>query len=103
MITVFAVLGLLFLALPIIAVVALVRAIALGGQLRNLDLRLAALEANLTQRPAGGAVPSVPPQGEPIATPSEPTGEAPVEPSAPDEPERGTTASLPVASPAPAP
>ena len=47
--TLIVLLALLLLAFPIIAIVALVKAIGLGGQLRRVDMQLAALERRVAQ------------------------------------------------------
>src|SRR5260370_571204 len=86
--TFFVLLGLLVLAFPIIAIVALVKAIGVGEQLRRVDMQLAALERRVAQSSPGAAAP--PP--EPIAPGAEPPptapapAQAPADPSAPPEP-----------------
>jgi hypothetical protein len=59
--TFFVLLGLLVLAFPIIAIVALVKAIGLGDQLRRVDMQLAALERRVAQSSPGAAAPPLEP------------------------------------------
>src|SRR3954447_6242485 len=103
----FVVLGLLVLAFPIIAIVALVKSVGLGEQLRRVETRLAALE-RARVAPAPGvseqqapvetpAPPAMPPISEPMAAPIAP------EPVAPSEPEPAIATSAPVAPPPTAP
>jgi len=95
--TFFLLLGLLVLAVPVIAIVALVKALGLAEQLRHTNVRLSTLERTIAQlRPAGAETPPAPstpertapdttaPQAEPTAVPPEPAAEP--EPSAPPEP-----------------
>src|SRR3954453_13538211 len=90
----FVVLALLVLAFPIIAIVALVKSVGLGEQLRRVEARLAALE-HARVAPA----PGVPEQQAPVATPVAPPAPPPMppisepmaapiapEPAAPSEP-----------------
>ena len=49
----FVVLGLLLLAFPIMAIAALVKTVGLGGQLRRVEVRLAALERAARRAHAG--------------------------------------------------
>ena len=74
----FVVLGLLLLAFPIMAIAALVKTIGIRGQLRQVEVRLAALEraaaahrpGRSEQRaPAALPAPTVPPTAKPIAAP----------------------------------
>jgi uncharacterized membrane protein len=105
--TFFVVLALLVLAFPIIAIVALVKSVGLGEQLRRVETRLAALErARGVPAPAVSeqqapvetpAPPTTPPISEPMAAPTAP------EPPAPSEPEPAIAASAPVAPPPTAP
>src|SRR6476619_1366528 len=88
----FVVLGLLVLAFPIMAIVALVKSVGLGEQLRRVETRLAALE-----RARVAPVPGVAEQQAPMAAPIAP------EPPAPSEPEPVIAASAPVAPPPTAP
>src|SRR4051794_6602710 len=99
----FVVLGLLVLAFPIIAIVALVKSVWLGEQLRRVEMRLAALE-----RARVAPAPDVSEQQAPVETPTPPTAPpiaepmaAPIapEPAAPSEPEPAIAASAPVAPP----
>jgi len=100
--TFFVLLGLLVLAFPIIAIVALVKAIGLGDQLRRVDVRLAALERQLATLPPAAAAPPpepTPPVSEPAPLVAEPAAEAPAAPSAPPEPEPAIAATSPIAPP----
>jgi uncharacterized membrane protein len=103
----FVVLALLVLTFPIIAIVALVKSVGLGEQLRRVETRLAALE-RARVAPAPGvseqqapvetpAPPAMPPISEPMAAPIAP------EPVAPSEPEPAIATSAPVAPPPTAP
>ena len=76
----FVLLGLIVLAFPIIAIVALVKAVGLGDRLRRLELQIGELE----MRVAGGAAAT------PLATPRQATAEPPrvAEPPRPIEPAR---------------
>ncbi len=65
-------LGLLLLAIPIIAIIALVMAVGLRDQLRRMQARLAALEGRLA------AAPPAPQTGQRRETPAEPVPPAPV-------------------------
>ena len=103
----FVVLALLVLAFPIIAIVALVKSVGLGEQLRRVETRLAALErARVAPAPAVSeqqapvetpAPPTPPPISEPMAAPIAP------EPPAPSEPEPAIAASAPAPGAAAAP
>src|SRR5262249_29516227 len=90
-------LGLLLLAFPIIAIVALVMAVGLGTELRRLNTRLAAIERNLAaSAPGTPAAPSapaepIPPVSQPAATPAE-TAAPPPEPEQAAAPPAGPTA-----------
>jgi uncharacterized membrane protein len=98
-------LGLLLLAFPVIAIVALVKVLTLGDQMRRVDARLAALERQATA-PASGAAAAAPPAPEPERAPeiSEPIVAAPPEPTAPSpEQEPPVTAASPIAPPQAAP
>ena len=95
----FLLLGLLLLAFPIIAIVALVTAVGLRDRLRRLDTRLAAIERNVAASVTGAAVPEppAPATAEPIPPVSQPVAAQPAETAAaPPEPEQ------PVATPSPA-
>jgi uncharacterized membrane protein len=90
-------LGLLLLAIPIIAIVALVKAVGLGDQLRRLDARLTTLERR-TSEAAPAAAPAPPPTS--AAPVVEPIVEKPVEPAAPpSEREPAIAATSPIAPP----
>lgn len=65
-------LGLLLVAIPIIAIIALVKTITLGDQMRRIQVRLAELERGLAAPPAGGHV-SEPPW--PLAAPMPPVAD----------------------------
>jgi uncharacterized membrane protein len=104
----FVILGLLLLAFPIIAIVALVKVVGLGDRLRRLETRLTALEG----RPPARA-PAAPELLAPVSPPLQPDAppelapveETPAEPPAPvPEPEPPVAASpiAPSAQPAPA-
>ena len=103
----FVVLGLLVLAFPIMAIVALVKSVGLGEQLRRVETRLATLErARVAPAPAVSeqqapvetpAPPTPPPISEPMAAPIAP------EPPAPSEPEPAIAASAPAPGAAAAP
>ena len=58
--TFFVLLGLLVLAIPIVAIVALVKAVGLGEQLRHVDARLAAMERRVAPETVS-PVPEPPP------------------------------------------
>jgi uncharacterized membrane protein len=91
---------LLLLAFPIIAIVALVKSVGLGDQLRRLDTRLTALE----RRTAEAAPAAVPPTPEILPPIAEPTPAMPAEPVAPpSEREPATAAISPIAPPHAAP
>jgi uncharacterized membrane protein len=95
-------LGLLVLAFPIIAIVALVKAIGLGDRLRTLDMRLTALERQVTQSPPAATAPPAepaPPVAEPAPVAPGPLAAAPGGPSAPPEP--AIAATSPIAPPPP--
>ena len=105
--TFFVLLGLLVLAFPIIAIVALVKAIGLGNQLRRVDMQLAALERRVAQSSPGAAArPPEPtahvPEPAPIA-PAPPAAEAPAEPSVMQEHEPAIAAASPIVPPPSAP
>jgi uncharacterized membrane protein len=103
----FVVLGLLVLAFPIMAIVALVKSVGLGEQLRRVETRLAAIErARVAPAPDVSeqqapvetpAPPTTPPIAEPMAAPIAP------EPAAPSEPEPAIAASAPAPGAAAAP
>jgi uncharacterized membrane protein len=92
-------LGLLLLALPVIAIVALIRTITLGEHFRRLDARLAAIErgtaAAIRDEPVPAAAP--PPAPPPIPPTMEEAPQAAVPPT-PEPPARA-----PIAAPRPAP
>ena len=104
----FVVLALLVLAFPIMAIVALVKSVGLGEQLRRVETRLAALERARAapapdvpelqapaQQRAPVETPAPTPISEPMAAPLAP------EPAAPSKPEPAIAASSPVAPPPP--
>src|SRR6187397_1688732 len=103
----FVVLGLLVLAFPIMVIVALVKSVGLGEQLRRVETRLATLERarvapapDVPKQPAPAetpAPPTTPPIAEPMAAPIAP------EPAPPSEPEPAIAASAPFAPPPTAP
>ena len=101
-------LGLLLLAIPIIAIIALVMAVGLRDQLRRMQARLAALEGRLA------TAPSAPQTGQRRETPAEPVPPAPVheappaveprpQPEGPVEPPARAGEPEPPASAAPVP
>src|SRR6476469_8136035 len=103
----FVVLGLLVLAFPIMVIVALVKSVGLGEQLRRVETRLAAIE-----RARVAPAPDVSEQQAPVETPAPPTAPpiaepmaAPIapEPAAPSEPEPAIAASAPAPGAAAAP
>src|SRR5262249_41454102 len=75
-----ALIGLLLLAVPVVAIVALVRTIALGDRLSRLELRLAVMER-------GGPTPAAPPHAPAPAPPTPEPAPLPLPPAAPPEPE----------------
>src|SRR5438067_12956554 len=89
----FILLGLLLLAFPIIAIVALVRSVVLGDQLRRGAERLATIERQLAAASPEPVQPAAP-----IAEPPAPVVEEPAEPAA-VEPEPESAAPPPPASP----
>ena len=107
----FFVLVLLLLAFPIMAIVALVKTVGLGGQLRRVEVRLAALEraavapmpgVSEQRAPAEPSAPTVPTIAEPIAVPPVvPVAPAVTGPGAPSEAEPVIAAASPVAPPPP--
>ena len=112
----FVVLALLLLAFPVIAIVALVKSVGLGQQLRRIEARLAAVERGgaAAERPAPTAPPEPPiaptaeafaPTAHPTATPLTAPASSPIAPESatPSEPEPAIAASAPVAPPPTAP
>jgi uncharacterized membrane protein len=102
-------LGLLLVAIPIIAIIALVKTITLGDQMRRIQVRLADLERALAAPPAGvGApepprplAPTIPPVAEPerpATTLPEPGPQPPPRPPEP-EPASPVAATSPIAPP----
>ena len=90
----FVTVGLLLLAFPIIAIVALVKTISTGDRLRGLEARLANLELRAIGAPGGA----------PAAVPPPPPAPAPVEPEqAPPEPPPIPVEPPPPPPPAPPP
>src|SRR3954468_24587529 len=102
----FVVLALLVLAFPIIAIVALVKSVGLGEQLRRVETRLAALERtrvapapDVSERQAPMETPA-PPISEPMAAPLSPAAAAArAPPPQPPPPRAGNTAPPPPAPP----
>ena len=88
----FVVLVLLLLAFPVIAIVALVKSVGLGQQLRRIEARLAAIErGGAVERPAPTAPPEPPiaptaeaiaPTAHPTATPLTAPASSPIAPQA---------------------
>jgi uncharacterized membrane protein len=100
----FVVLGLLLLAFPIMAIAALVKTIGMRGQLRQVEVRLAALERAATAPAPGMPEEHAPAFSAPVTPPpTEPSAARPAEPAAASEPEPVIAASSPVAPPPPAP
>jgi uncharacterized membrane protein len=100
----FVVLGLLLLAFPIMAIAALVKTIGIRGQLRQVEVRLAALERAATAPAPGMPEEHAPAFSAPVTPPpTEPSAARPAEPAAASEPEPVIAASSPVAPPPPAP
>ena len=107
----FVVLVLLLLAFPIMAIAALVKTVGLGGQLRRVEVRLAALEraaaapmpgVSEQRAPAEPPAPTAPPIAQPIAVPPVvPPAPAAPDPAAPGEAEPVSAAASPVAPPPP--
>jgi uncharacterized membrane protein len=107
----FVVLGLLLLAFPIMAIAALVRTIGIRGQLRQVEVRLAALEraaaapmpgGSEQRAPAAPPAPTAPPIAEPFAAPpAVPPAPAAPGPAAPSEAEPVSAAVSAVAPPPP--
>jgi uncharacterized membrane protein len=86
----FILLGLLLLAFPVIAIIALVKSIVLGDQMRRVNERLMAIETSLAAS-ARGAPTVEPPTSatapiEPTSEPPEPIVEEPQAPVTPPEP-----------------
>ena len=98
----FVVLGLLLLAFPIMAIAALVKTIGIRGQLRQVEVRLAALERGATAPARGIPEEPAPAFSAPVPPPpTEPSAARPAEPAAANEPEPVIAASSPVAPPPP--
>ena len=98
----FVVLGLLLLAFPIMAIAALVKTIGIRGQLRQVEVRLAALERGATAPAPGIPEEHAPAFSAPVTPPpTEPSAAPPAEPAAASEPEPVIAASSPVAPPPP--
>ena len=107
----FVVLGLLLLAFPVMAIAALVKTVGLGGQLRRVEVRLAALEraaaapmpgVSEQRAPAEPPAPTAPTIAQPIAVPPVvPPAPAAPDPAAPGEAEPASAASSPVVPPPP--
>jgi uncharacterized membrane protein len=81
----FILLGLLLLAFPIIAIVALIKSIALDDQVRLVNARLAALEGRLAAGLAGATAPEPPRPADSVVIPEppQPIMEEPAGPAAP--------------------
>ena len=98
----FVVLGLLLLAFPIMAIAALVKTIGMRGQLRQVEVRLAALERAATAPAPGMPEEHAPAYSAPVMPPrTEPSAARPAEPAAASEPEPVIAASSSVAPPPP--
>lgn len=98
----FVVLGLLLLAFPIMAIAALVKTIGIREQLRQIEVRLAALERGATAPTPGMPEEHTPAFSAPaMPPPTEPAAARPAEPAAASEPEPVIAASSPVAPPPP--
>ncbi|HET7252167.1 MAG TPA: DUF2339 domain-containing protein [Xanthobacteraceae bacterium] len=98
----FVVLGLLLLAFPIMAIAALVKTIGIREQLRQIEIRLAALERGATAPTPGMPEEHTPAFSAPaMPPPTEPAAARPAEPAAASEPEPVIAASSPVAPPPP--
>jgi uncharacterized membrane protein len=95
----FILLGLLLLAIPLIAIVALTRTITLGEHFRRLDARLAAIERGTAAAIRDEAVPAAEPR--PAPPPIPPTMEEVPQAAVPPTPE--PPARAPIAAPRPAP
>ena len=91
---IFSLLALLLLAFPIIAVVALVKSLGLGGQMRRLEARLALIESAI-------AIPSSPPAVTPAVS-AEPAPAVEEARASSETPPPAPEAQAPPASPAPA-
>src|SRR6266852_1612491 len=102
-------LGLLLLAIPIIAIIALVKTITLGDQMRRIQARLAELERGLAAATGGAYAPTrpaPPPPALPIPPVAEPGLPAttirepgPQPPSRQPQPEPPIAATSPIAPP----
>lgn len=98
----FVVLGLLLLAFPIMAIAALVKTIGIREQLRQVEVRLSALERGATAPTPGMPEEHTPAFSAPaMPPPTEPAAARPAEPAAASEPEPVIAASSPVAPPPP--
>jgi uncharacterized membrane protein len=99
----FFILGLVLLAFPIIAIVALAKTININDRLRGMDARFAALELRVTGTPAAASAPTAapptpapaPPVPDPIPTPAIPAAAAKPpsveQPASPPRPEPTVT------------
>src|SRR5215831_9614402 len=94
-------LGLLVLAFPVIAIVALVKTVNINERLRAIEARFAALEA----RVAGSAAPApnAPPRPEPVVASPEPAPSAPPAPPPPPPPPPSPPPPVEAVAAAPAP
>jgi uncharacterized membrane protein len=98
--TLFVLLALLVLALPIIAIVALVKAVGLGAEMRRVEARLAALERGAAASAPSAASTQKPAAPAPTPTsPPAPAVEPLAEPVAPTEAEPPIAAASPIAPP----
>jgi uncharacterized membrane protein len=97
----FFLLGLLLLSFPIIAIVALVKAINAGDRLRGIEARFEALEARIAGAPGAAPIPDSP-AASPAAPAIAPVETIRVEPPRAPEPAPQPAAPEPAPSPAPA-
>ena len=104
----FVLIGLLILAFPIIAIVALVKSVGQGDRLRQLESRFAALEARLAGSAApaaaaevAGQISDIPPQFREALSPAEQI--PPVAPEPVIEPSRPQAEEPPISAPSAAP
>jgi uncharacterized membrane protein len=94
-------LGLIILAFPIIAIVALVKSVGLNDRLRRLELRFTEIEGRLGAGPVVAPSPASPPAAaEPAAPPPPPLPPEPEKPAAPPPERPELAAAAPAAQPA---